>query len=276
MNGHEPRAFPSRVASTDVAVAGGGKRAIDLPFAQISDAMSFSLTPLVASTIPRPDAPGYAALKAGLLDSANALLDSLPALSTLGDKRQTGPAWRKRSTQNKRTPSPTYCYDSTSLATEGFKFHTRISRHAGSSLLFDGFAHGLLKDHSINESRYIESCSEAKLIEIIEPGVLEIWQMSCEFSLRDGWADENRQAAAADVESRFFDPHSHDPDDCRPGSDDREIFSGNLYPLRSPRRARAQGLRPSALREHRGHQGGRERGCVEVGAAEPGTGADGA
>lgn len=31
-------------------------------------------------------------------------------------------------------------------------------------------------DHSLHEKEYVESCAESKLIQVIEPGVLEIWQ----------------------------------------------------------------------------------------------------
>ncbi|GAA5869060.1 hypothetical protein JCM3774_002463 [Rhodotorula dairenensis] len=62
--------------------------------------------------------------------------------------------------------------------TEGFKWHARKSIHDATidRVSYEHFERGLLRDHSVNESKYIESCTEAKQIDVVKAGELEVWQ----------------------------------------------------------------------------------------------------
>lgn len=129
---------------------------------------NFSLIPLQTDQIP-PPGPEFESFKAKIIASAAELLESLPRLSNLRQK-DFNSDWEKRKTFNKNS-YPTYSYSSKNRRTEDYKFHTRISRHpgAGEGKEFKKFKF-LLEDHSLNEQKYIATCSEAKLIERLDEG----------------------------------------------------------------------------------------------------------
>jgi hypothetical protein len=127
---------------------------------------NLTLQPLSLVAVPDPAlAPEFAAFKASLLTSSNALLASL------GAKPST--EWKKGKTFNKST-APTRTASSKLPSgggdTLGYKWHARTSRHGAD---WGELRDALVVRHSEQEQEYIESCSEAKRIHVWEEGVLE-------------------------------------------------------------------------------------------------------
>lgn len=44
--------------------------------------------------------------------------------------------------------------------------------------IFNLFRNGLLRNHSENERKYIESCIESERLEVIQKGAVEVWRMT--------------------------------------------------------------------------------------------------
>ena len=55
---------------------------------------------------------------------------------------------------------------------------------APAGLSYDDFRNGLLLDHPRQESQYMEGMTGVKEIQLLKPGVAEIWLNSCELITR--------------------------------------------------------------------------------------------
>lgn len=117
-----------------------------------------------------PDEPKYAAWVDAAVSAALEIVHSLaPAHLTehwsKGKVHHGAQTYTSRSTSNPPPGAGDTC---------GFKWHVRQSRHdASAELSYEHFERGLLRDHSTNEQKYIESCTEARQIEVLKPGELE-------------------------------------------------------------------------------------------------------
>lgn len=119
-----------------------------------------------------PEDPQYAPWVDSVVSAALRLVDSLssgardPAVWSAGKLHNGAQTYSTRSVQ---IPPPG------SGDTEGFKWHARKSIHDATidKVSYAHFERGLLRDHSVNESKYIESCTEAKLIDVVKSGELE-------------------------------------------------------------------------------------------------------
>lgn len=118
-----------------------------------------------------PEDPQYAAWVEGAISAALQLVNSLSATAL-------DPVWSKGKVHN---GAQTYSTRSAHKAppgagdTDGFKWHARKSIHdvATERISYEHFERGLLRDHSVNESKYIESCTAAKQVEVVKAGELE-------------------------------------------------------------------------------------------------------
>jgi hypothetical protein len=118
-----------------------------------------------------PEDPQYAAWVEGAISAALKLVNSLSATAL-------DPVWSKGKVHN---GAQTYSTHSAHKAppgagdTDGFKWHARKSIHdvATERISYEHFERGLLRDHSVNESKYIESCTAAKQVEVVKAGELE-------------------------------------------------------------------------------------------------------
>lgn len=125
-----------------------------------------SIIELTPASIPSPSSSSeeYQQFKSTILTNSTSLIKSLPSSD-----------WKTGKIYNKKDKLPTRSYRIRNPVgggeTEGFKWHARVSNHPIEQ--FEGFQAGLLSNHSIQEQKYIESCSSANLIESYEEGVLE-------------------------------------------------------------------------------------------------------
>ncbi|GAA5976050.1 hypothetical protein JCM10908_005369 [Rhodotorula pacifica] len=117
-----------------------------------------------------PDDPAYATWVDSAVSASLQLINSLSSAAL-------DPVWSKGKVHN---GAQTYTIHSATKPppgageTDGFKWHARKSTHdASSDLSFEQFERGLLRDHSLNEAKYIESCTDAKRLEVIKAGELE-------------------------------------------------------------------------------------------------------
>lgn len=118
-----------------------------------------------------PEDPQYAAWVDGAISAALQLVNSLSATAL-------DPVWSKGKVHN---GAQTYSTQSAHKAppgagdTDGFKWHARRSIHdvAAERISYEHFERGLLRDHSVNESKYIESCTAAKQVDVVKAGELE-------------------------------------------------------------------------------------------------------
>ncbi|GAA5898293.1 hypothetical protein JCM8208_006934 [Rhodotorula glutinis] len=129
-----------------------------------------TLKPTPASSLPPPNSPDYATYRDQLVQHALALVASLSPTSP-GD-----PLWHPNKTYNTNKGVPTHTYSSTSPPPgsgdcETYRWHARVSRHGAPS--FDDFERGLLRNHSVNERDYIESCYTARRLAVVHEGELE-------------------------------------------------------------------------------------------------------
>ena len=140
-------------------------------------------SPLTLHELARKDLPAspedsqYAAWVDGATSAALQLVNSLSATAL-------DPVWSKGKVLN---GAQTYSTRSAHKAppgagdTAGFKWHARKSVHdvATERISYEHFERGLLRDHSVNESKYIESCTAAKQVEVVKAGELEGAQLPC-------------------------------------------------------------------------------------------------
>ncbi|SGY51103.1 BQ5605_C001g00962 [Microbotryum silenes-dioicae] len=144
-----------------------------------------SLYPLTLEQLPTPttaelSTPGARTALDDLIAQLTREAKSL--LSTLTDpsKRDSSPdpsVWKSGKTFNQST-IPTHSYSAHDPAGlvpdhEGRRWFARISKHPGAN--YDKWRSGLLLDHSENEVRYIESCTQAERLHSIVPNKLEVW-----------------------------------------------------------------------------------------------------
>ncbi|KAM0756595.1 hypothetical protein T439DRAFT_321297 [Meredithblackwellia eburnea MCA 4105] len=119
------------------------------------------ITPTPISSLPTsiPD------LTSSLSTAASSLFSTFPSSP-----------WRKgKSFQNNLIQ--TYSQPGSQEQTEGFKWHARESVHKVDGG-WEAFRRGLLENHSLNEKKYIESCIGARNVQVLSPGVAEVWEMS--------------------------------------------------------------------------------------------------
>ncbi|KAI5479469.1 hypothetical protein MNV49_003613 [Pseudohyphozyma bogoriensis] len=132
-----------------------------------------SAHPTPFKTIPSPSTPEFKAFLTTQLSSASQLLSSLsssPSSWTTG-KLFNSP---KLPTKTFKTASPPGAGEKVS----GVGWHARVSRHAVTGGGLEQWWQGLGAEHSQHETEYVESCVKAECVEVLEPGVAEVWQTS--------------------------------------------------------------------------------------------------
>ncbi|BGP30747.1 hypothetical protein JCM10296v2_002504 [Rhodotorula toruloides] len=137
-----------------------------------------SLTPAKLEAVPQSSADSsYQSYVEAAVSAARDLVTSLPSPTSPTSNR-----WAAGKTFQTGGPAPVHTYSTRSAAqpppgsgeTEGFRWHARRSLHRGESApSYEAFERGLLRDHSVNEAKYIESCTEARRIKVIKEGELE-------------------------------------------------------------------------------------------------------
>lgn len=120
---------------------------------------------------PAPDSVEYSAWVDAAVTASLKLVASVPVAAATSDDA----VWVKGKIYNGAQTYSTRSAEGISGAgeTEGFKWHTRQSIHDVAQLSYDDFERGLLIDHSLNEVKYIESCTEAKRVQVVKQGELE-------------------------------------------------------------------------------------------------------
>ncbi|KAJ8295997.1 hypothetical protein OF846_001322 [Rhodotorula toruloides] len=141
-------------------------------------ASPLSLTPARLETVPQSSAdPSYQAYVDAAVSAARDLVTSLPYPTS-----PTSDRWATGKTFQTGGPAPVHTYSTRSAArlppgsgeTEGYRWHARRSVHRGENApSYEAFERGLLRDHSVNEAKYIESCTEARKIKVIKEAELE-------------------------------------------------------------------------------------------------------
>ncbi|GAA6045970.1 hypothetical protein NBRC10513_005369 [Rhodotorula toruloides] len=136
------------------------------------------LTPVKLEALPQSSSePSYQSYVDAAVSAALDLVTSLPSPTS-----PTSDRWAAGKTFQTGGPAPVHTYSTRSAAqpppgsgeTEGLRWHARKSVHRGESApSYEAFERGLLRDHSVNEAKYIESCTEARKIKVINEGELE-------------------------------------------------------------------------------------------------------
>ncbi|BGP23440.1 START-like domain containing protein [Rhodotorula toruloides] len=144
-------------------------------------ASPLSLAPARLDAIPRSSTDAnYETYVDAAVSAARNLVHSLPSPTSSSSDR-----WAPGKTFQTGGPAPVHTYSTRSAAqpppgsgeTLGFRWHARRSVHRGETApSYEAFERGLLRDHSVNEAKYIEACTEARRIEVIKEGELEVWQ----------------------------------------------------------------------------------------------------
>ncbi|KAK4698915.1 hypothetical protein P7C70_g7355, partial [Phenoliferia sp. Uapishka_3] len=129
-------------------------------------AAALSIIPTDSSSFPPPNSPEFSALKSTLSASSTTLISSFSSPSTW----KTGKTFHGTSTLSAVSPPG-------SGDTQGLKWHARSSTHKVTGG-WEAFRAGLMKDHSVHEQEYVEACTHARKVQVLEEGVAEVWQMS--------------------------------------------------------------------------------------------------
>lgn len=137
-----------------------------------------SLTPVRLDSLPQSSTESaYQSYVDAAVAAARDLVNSLPSPTS-----STLDRWAAGKTFQTGGPAPVHTYSTRSASqappgsgeTEGLKWHARRSVHRGESApSYEAFERGLLRDHSVNEVKYIESCTEARGIKVIKEGEFE-------------------------------------------------------------------------------------------------------
>ncbi|KAK4331653.1 DUF3074 domain-containing protein [Rhodotorula toruloides] len=132
------------------------------------------LTPVKLEALPQSSSePSYQSYVDAAVSAALDLVTSLPSPTS-----PTSDRWAAGKTFQTGGPAPVHTYSTRSAAqpppgsgeTEGLRWHARKSVHRGESApSYEAFERGLLRDHSVNEAKYIESCTEARKIKTTKP-----------------------------------------------------------------------------------------------------------
>ncbi|PRQ78056.1 Protein of unknown function (DUF3074)-domain containing protein [Rhodotorula toruloides] len=130
------------------------------------------LTPVKLEALPQSSSePSYQSYVDAAVSAALDLVTSLPSPTS-----PTSDRWAAGKTFQTGGPAPVHTYSTRSAAqpppgsgeTEGLRWHARKSVHRGESApSYEAFERGLLRDHSVNEAKYIESCTEARKIKTL-------------------------------------------------------------------------------------------------------------
>ncbi|KAM0748360.1 hypothetical protein T439DRAFT_328339 [Meredithblackwellia eburnea MCA 4105] len=150
----------------------------------------FPLIPIQASELPLSTSPAFAAYKTELIKLTTSFVRQLPPNDTWIPSRRfqlssgstsSSPRDIVVDTYQQAGPSPMMdvVQNGRVVRTDsGVKWHARCSSHEGQGSRWEQWKEALLKNFPKRQLDYVDGCTEARRLQVLEEGLLEVWQIT--------------------------------------------------------------------------------------------------